>query len=68
METADVKVTIRCRAFGGVLEQNECIVHPDGSVSVWQDVPGGHCHYTRVHSLSERDLGRVRAAAKKLHR
>jgi endoglucanase Acf2 len=62
METAEIKVTIRARAFNGLLETIQCIVHHDGSVTVYDSVAG---HYTTCHSLSKRDLGRARAAARK---
>jgi endoglucanase Acf2 len=61
METAEIKVTIRCRAFDGILETNKCSVDSDGTVRVYDSTAG---HYTTCHSLSARDIGRIRAAAK----
>lgn len=54
-------VTIRARAFGGRLETIKAQI--DGAtVRVYDEVAG---HYTTCHSLSERDIGRIRAAAKR---
>ena len=61
-ETAEIKVTIRAIAFGGILEPIRCLVAPNGTVTVYDRVAG---HYTTCHSLSKRDLGRVRSAARK---
>ena len=60
--TTDKHVTIRARAFQGVLETLKCIVEPDGSVRVYDSVAR---YYTSCHSLSTRDLARIRAAAKR---
>ena len=61
--TTETKITIRARAFQGILETVRCSVEADGTVRVYDDVAG---HYTRCHSLSARDLGRVRAAARRV--
>ncbi len=55
----DTNVTIRARAFAGRLETIKAQLDGE-SVSVYDDVAG---HYTTCHSLSARDIGRIRAAA-----
>jgi hypothetical protein len=55
-------IQIRARAFNGILETISCIVDSDGTVRVYDSIAG---HYTTCHSLSNRDLGRIRAAAKR---
>ena len=62
METAEIKVTIRARAFNGILETVHCLVATTGDITVYDSVAG---YYTSCHSLSKRDLGRIRAAARK---
>lgn len=55
-------VTIGVRAFNGVLGRHKCIVEADGAVMVYDSIAG---HYTRRHTLSAQDLGRIRAAARR---
>lgn len=55
-------VTMRVRAFAGVLWTHKCSIDDDGTVRVYDRVAG---HYTRRHTLSAQDLGRIRAAARR---
>lgn len=57
-------VTVRCRPWSGDrrLAAHRCMVSPDGTVRVYDDVAG---HYTVVHSLTARDEARIRTAAGK---
>lgn len=59
---AEKYITIRARAFFGRLETLSCCVESNGTVTVFDSMAG---QYTRSHSLSNRDLGRIRAAAKR---
>ena len=54
-------ITINCRAFNGRLERNKVCVDGD-TVTVYDSVAK---HYTTCHSLSARDLGRIRREAAK---
>lgn len=62
------QITLRTRAFGGVLETNrhrmqdgedQILPYGPAHVAVWDDVAG---HWTTCHSLSAQDAGRIRAA------
>jgi hypothetical protein len=56
-------ITTRARAFAGrPIESVRCRIDPDGAVLVWDSVAG---HYTRVHSLSESAIRRIRRLAAK---
>lgn len=55
-------ITIRARAFNGNLETINCCVDDDGDVTVFDSLAG---HYSRSHSLSSRDLGRILAVARR---
>jgi hypothetical protein len=56
-------ITTRARAFAGrPIEECRCRVDADGAVLVWDSVAG---HYTRVHSLSESAIRRIRRLAAK---
>lgn len=63
METAEIKVTIRCRPFSGVLITAKCLVDLSTETIRVRDSIAGY--YTLCHSLSNRDAGRVLAAARK---
>lgn len=55
--TADVTVSARAKFFAcGRIETRKCLVEPDGSVLVWDDVAA---HYTRCHSLSSAAARRI---------
>ena len=59
-------VTLNTRAFAGAMEANRHQVDPaDGSIRIYDDVAG---HFTSCHTLSERDAGRVRSAARRVLR
>jgi hypothetical protein len=63
METAETKVTIRCRPFNGILNLTKCLVNLDEkTIHVWDSVGK---QYTLCHSLSKRDQGRILSAARK---
>lgn len=58
MTTQNREITTRAHAFAGrPIEEVRCRVSADGDVLVWDSVAG---HYTRVHSLSESAVGRIR--------
>lgn len=59
-QTQTIALTIRCRAFGGQLGTHRVELRPDGDVAVYDRLAG---YYTTCHSLSARDLGRIRRAA-----
>lgn len=59
--TKTTKVQIRARAFNGKLETIKALVAEDG-IRVWDSVAG---YYTTCHSLSARDQGRIKAAARR---
>lgn len=57
----DRQVQIRARAFtGGKVEEQYCMVDPDGTVRVWD---GEARHYTTCHILDDAALKRARKAA-----
>ncbi len=58
-ENNETIITINCRAVGGRLERNKVCVDEDGTVRVYDGVAG---HYTTCHSLSARDIARIRRA------
>ncbi len=59
--TRDVFVTIRARAFtGAAVDAHRCMVSPDGSVRVFDDIAS---HYTLLHVLSPRAVRKARKAA-----
>lgn len=62
MTTKTREITCRARAFAGrPIESVRCRLDADGAVLVWDSVAG---HYTRVHSLSESAIRRIRRLAK----
>lgn len=55
--TADVEITARAKFFTGQgVEQRKCLVEPDGTVRVWDDVAG---HYTLRHALAPSAVKRI---------
>lgn len=57
MSAREVTVTVRARAFGGVLAEHQCLVDLDEPrVRVWDRI--GNI-YTVCHSLSPRDTARI---------
>jgi hypothetical protein len=63
LETNDVELTIRCKAFSGEgARLNKVLVEPgrNGAVLVWDSVAG---HYTSCHILTIRTQAKIRSQA-----
>lgn len=57
----DIKVIARAKFFSSSgVEERACLVEPDGTVRVWDEVAG---HYTLCHALSADDQERIRRLA-----
>jgi hypothetical protein len=63
LETNDVELTIRCKAFSGdSVRENKVLVEPgrNGAILVWDSVAG---HYTSCHILTIRTQAKIRSQA-----